>query len=160
MVCMECYKKQLEIDELKDELVRVKAKLRYQERTSKEGPFKSSTPSSKIPVKPNSLSERQSKKGGGRHGHKGHGRTSIADNEANSRELVEMERICPQCQAAMEYKGTQRRSVVDYEAGKVEFKQYRQEICRCPRCRKVLLPVLPEFFHIANTATVFFRTWP
>jgi hypothetical protein len=62
MVCMECYKKQLEINELKDELIRVKAQLRYQERTSKEGPFKSSTPSSKIPIKPNSLPERQGQK--------------------------------------------------------------------------------------------------
>jgi transposase len=137
MVCMECYKKQLEINELKDELIRVKAQLRYQERTSKEGPFKSSTPSSKIPIKPNSLPERQAKKGGGKVGHKGHGRSAVPSDQADRQEVVTMERICPRCRAAMDYKGTQSRSVIDYERGKLQTTLYHQEICRCPRCRKV-----------------------
>jgi hypothetical protein len=52
--CTECLNKQQQINELEDEVVSLKAKLRYQERTAKEGFFGSSTPSSKIPIKPNS----------------------------------------------------------------------------------------------------------
>ena len=62
MVCMDCLKRQQRINELEEELAGVKAKLRYQERTAQEGPFKSSTPRSKIPVKPNSLPERQARR--------------------------------------------------------------------------------------------------
>src|SRR5664279_2555231 len=49
--CPECLKKQLVIDRLQEEIVRLKARLRYQERTAKEGPFGSSTPSAKVPLK-------------------------------------------------------------------------------------------------------------
>ena len=37
--CPGCLKKQLVIDQWQEEIVRLKAKLRYQERTAKEGPF-------------------------------------------------------------------------------------------------------------------------
>jgi len=85
---MECYKRQLRINELEDELSQAKAKLRYQERTAKEGPFKSSTPSSKIPIKLNTLSERQAKKGGGKLGHKGYGRSAMSPDQADRDEIV------------------------------------------------------------------------
>jgi len=52
--CQQCLKKQQRINELEEEVVLLKAKLRYEQRTAKEGVFGSSTPSSKIPVKPNS----------------------------------------------------------------------------------------------------------
>ena len=38
-VCKACLQKQQKIDRLEEDLRRVKAKLRYQERTAKEGPF-------------------------------------------------------------------------------------------------------------------------
>lgn len=44
--CKGCLEKQQKIDRLVEEVRQVKAKLRYQERTAKEGPFGSSTPSS------------------------------------------------------------------------------------------------------------------
>jgi hypothetical protein len=47
--CQQCLDKQREIDELKEEIVSLKAKLRYQERTAQEGFFGPSTPSLKIP---------------------------------------------------------------------------------------------------------------
>ncbi|HUT31369.1 MAG TPA: hypothetical protein VMX13_16365, partial [Sedimentisphaerales bacterium] len=46
--CKDCLSKQQKINELEEENVRLKARLRYQERTAKEGYFGSSTPSSKI----------------------------------------------------------------------------------------------------------------
>jgi len=72
--CPECLKKQQRISELEEEVVQLKARLRYQERIAAEGPFGSSTPSSKVPIKPSALPERQARRGGGRPGHAGHGR--------------------------------------------------------------------------------------
>jgi transposase len=137
MVCMECYKKQLRINELEEEVARLKGKLRYQERTAKEGRFKSSTPSSKIPVKPNSLPERQAKKGGAKVGHRGHGRSALAPEGADRQEIVVRDRMCPRCRAEMECKGRRWRSVIDYEQGRLDRAVYEVEVCRCPRCRKV-----------------------
>jgi len=57
--CKGCLSKQQKINELEEEIVSLKAKLRYQQRSAKEGFFGSSTPSSKIPVKPNSQKEYQ-----------------------------------------------------------------------------------------------------
>ena len=66
--------KQRGIDQLEEEVRRLKERLRYQNRKATEGFFGSSTPSSKIPVKPNTLAERQAKRGGARRGHVGYGR--------------------------------------------------------------------------------------
>src|SRR6266849_5492708 len=66
--CPECLKKQQEI-------ARLKARLRYQERTAREGFFGSSTPSAKVPVKANTAERGlDTAPGGARPGHKGHGR--------------------------------------------------------------------------------------
>jgi len=136
-VCMGCYRKQLQINELREENARLKAKLTYQERTAKEGPFKSSTPSSKIPIKPDSLPERQAKKGGAKAGHPGHGREALTSETAEREELVGMEAICPTCRSAMKRLGSNPRSVVDYERGRLDTAVYHLESCRCAKCGKV-----------------------
>lgn len=64
------------IDQLLEEVQRLKAKLRYQERKDQEGFFGSSTPSSQLPLKANTDKENRNHKGGARPGHKGHGRRS------------------------------------------------------------------------------------
>ena len=64
--CKECLNKQQKINDLEEEIISLKTKLHYQERTAKEGFFGSSTPSSKIPVKPNSQKEYQRNRGGGK----------------------------------------------------------------------------------------------
>jgi len=75
--CKGYLSKQQKINELEEEISSLKSKLRYQERTAKEGFFGSSTPSSKLPVKPDSKKEHQRNHGGSKPSHKGHGRTSI-----------------------------------------------------------------------------------
>ena len=50
--CPQCLEKQRQINDLKEQIVLLKAKVCYQERTAKEGLFGSSTPSSKVPVNP------------------------------------------------------------------------------------------------------------
>jgi len=81
--------KQLKLDRLETEVQRLRAKLRYQERTAKEGPFGSSTPSSKIPIKPSSLAERQARRGGGKVGHAGQGRRRLTVSVADAMERIE-----------------------------------------------------------------------
>lgn len=61
--CPICLVKQRRIDELKEEVKGLQAKLRYQERKEQDGYFGSSTPSSKRPVKPNSEHEEKKPKG-------------------------------------------------------------------------------------------------
>jgi hypothetical protein len=72
--CQECFKKQRQIDALQEENQRLKQKLRYQERKAQEGFFGSSTPSSKIPLKPNQVEKAGGKPKGARPGHLGRGR--------------------------------------------------------------------------------------
>ena len=154
-VCMDCYAKQVQINALREENARLKAKLTYQERTAKEGPFKSSTPSSKIPIKPacaytadrpESLPERQAKRGGGQVGHRGHGRKRLTEGQVDREEIVGLDRVCPECRAEMAYKGTCSRSVIDYESGRLDRALYSLEMCRCPRCRKVYTAKPPGVF--------------
>ena len=104
--CEGCFEKQRKIDELKQKIVLLKAKLKRQQRTAKEGFFGSSTSSSKKPVKPNTIDENNKRSGGGRPGHKGHGRSSISEDEADRVELVAAMDTCPDCGSRLEYKDT------------------------------------------------------
>jgi len=135
--CPQCIEKQRKIDELEEEILSLKAKLRYQERSAKEGFFGSSTPSSKLPVKANSPPQQACNHGGGMPGHKGHGRTGIGERDANREELVEMGEICPDCGGPLEDKGVRTRAVIDCQPVKVEKIVYHLQRKRCPKCRKV-----------------------
>lgn len=68
--CPVCLEKQRRIDELEEEVQRLRTKVRYQERKEKDGFFGSSTPSSKKPVKPN-VELKESKPRGAKPGHNG-----------------------------------------------------------------------------------------
>ena len=134
--CPGCLEKQRRIDELEDEVRRLKAQLRYQQRTATEGPFGSSTPSSKIPVKPNSLEERQAKRGGAKRGHVGHGRQAVDAEEADRVEVMEVEGGCPCCGGKLQDKGVRWRTVIDGQPLKKERVVYGLERKWCPRCRR------------------------
>ena len=112
-VCKACLQKQQKIDRLEDELRRVKAKLRYQERTAKEGPFGSSTPSSKVPLKANSLEENQARKGGAKPGHPGHGRKRLQPAQSERTIPIHGPTTCPDCGTPLENRGLKRRTVLD-----------------------------------------------
>ena len=111
--CKECLNKQQKINDLEEEIVCLKTKLRYQERTAKEGFFGSSTPSAKIPVKPNSQKAHQRNRGGGKVGHEGHGRASICEEDADKVENIRIDDTCPDCGSFLENKGTKARTVID-----------------------------------------------
>lgn len=85
--CEDCFGKQRKIDELEKQVVLLKSKLKYQEWTAKEGLFGSSTPSSKPPAKANTADQLKQLRGGGKPGHKGHGRRCISQQEADRVEM-------------------------------------------------------------------------
>jgi transposase len=141
--CPECLRKQQEIDRLRQENTRLKANLRYQQRTAKEAPFGSSTPSSKQAVKPNSLEENQRKKGGAKPGHPGAGRTRPRPEEITRRETLPGPIRCPDCGVRLVAKGTKPRTVIDAVPVQREVIVYEVEQRACPKCRRVLGTPVP-----------------
>jgi len=132
--CKACFAKQQRINELVEENARLKAQLRRQERAAKAGFFGASTPSSKMPVKANSLSERQARRGGGRAGHSGHGRSAVQEDQADRVERVAGPEECPDCRVRLVARGIQRRTVVDIEPVKAHTTVFQLERKRCPKC--------------------------
>jgi hypothetical protein len=155
--CQQCLEKQRKIDQLEEELVSLKAKLRYQERIAKEGFFGSSTPSSKKPVKANSSTGHQHNNGGGKEGHRGYGRSSIEKQDADEVETVKVGNICPDCGGILEDKGKRTRTVVDCQPIRVKRLLYYLERKYCPRCRKTIAAkppgVLPKCLYSNNLLT-------
>jgi len=136
--CKECLTKQQKINELEAEIASLKNKVRYQQRTAKEGFFGSSTPSSRLPVKPNSSTGHPRNRGGGKEGHKGHGRASILEQDADKVEKLTIANVCPDCGSTLEEKGTRARAVIDCQPVKMKKIVYHLERKRCPKCKKVI----------------------
>ncbi len=136
--CKECLNKQQKVNDLEEEIACLKTKLRYQERTAKEGFFGSSTSSAKIPVKPNSRKEHQRYRGGGKVGHQGHGRGSICEEDADEVEKIPIGNICPDCRTPLEDKGTKARTVIDCQPIKMKKMLYHLQRKRCPKCKKLV----------------------
>jgi transposase len=132
--CPECLKKQQRINDLEEEIAALKGRLRHQERTAAEGPFGSSTPSSKVPIRPSALPERQARRGGARPGHTGHGRRRVAAPEADRVVETPPPTRCPKCGGTLSGRGVRERTVLDCRPIKVERIVYRLPRCRCRRC--------------------------
>lgn len=120
--CPECLKKQRRIDALEDEIVRLKSKLRYQERKAQEGFFRSSTPSSPIPVKPNTKGNSQRKPKGARLRQKGGGWRYFHETEADRVVEVsgELPEWCPNCGDTLVGKGAVKGKVLESRPVKAE----------------------------------------
>jgi transposase len=141
--CPGCFEKQRKIDQLLEENRQLKQKLRYQERKATEGFFGSSTPSSKIPLKPNQRAQRKPK--GAKPGHKGAGRKGFEASEAD--QVVEIAPEdggrCPDCGRPLKEKGSQNRFVLESAPVKARRILYRIPKRYCPECKKVFLPGVP-----------------
>jgi transposase len=146
--CQECLKKQLKIDELTEENERLKRQLRYRKRKQEEGFFGSSTPSSKLPVKPNTpQAPANRKRPGAKPGHTGAGRASVSEEDAEH--VVQVEPVaptgvCPECGGALIDKGVERRTVLESRPVKVERVVYRLPEQHCPRCRRTFRARAPS----------------
>jgi transposase len=132
--CKQCLEKQRKIDELQEEIVRLKANLRYQERTAQEGFFGSSTPSSKVPIKPNRPAAEPRPRGGGKVGHTGHGRCRIGQEQADRVERIRVGDVCPECGSTLEAKGSKSRTVIDCQPMRIQKVVYLLGRKHCPNC--------------------------
>jgi len=133
--CKACLEKQQQINRLITENEHLKAQLRAQKRSEKESPFGSGTPSAKLPFKPNALSDRQERRGGGKTGHTGHGRGRLHESEADRVETLTMETSeCPECGTLLRREGARQRTVIDLRPAQVERVLYRLERRACPKC--------------------------
>jgi transposase len=134
--CPVCLEKQRRIDELEEEVKRLRGQVRYQERKEKDGFFGSSTPSSKKPVKPN-VEQKDKKPRGAKPGHHGVGRRGHEEVSVDRKVGVEPEsEICPECRQPLENKGWTDRSVVDTPHKKAEKITFRLAKRYCPHCRR------------------------
>lgn len=140
--CPQCLQKQLEIDRLRAEVARLKAQLHYQARTVQEGCFGSSTPSSKVALKPNAPPEPTARKGGAQAGHPGHGRQAVSPDQVQHAERVAAPQRCPDCGGPLQAKGIRTRTVIDLEPLRRQPLHYQVEQKYCPQCRqRVAAPV-------------------
>jgi transposase len=137
--CASCLDKQREIDRLKEEIQQLRQKVCANQRKSKEGFFGSSTPSSKVPVKANSLAENQARKGGGQKGHTGVGRRIFNLAEADEVRIAEVAvEMCQSCECRLSRLSSNERGIYELEREKVKKIYY--EIARkvCPKCRRIV----------------------
>ena len=144
------------MEPLEEENARLKAGLRYQERTAREGYSGSSTPSSKLPVKPNSQKERPRNRGGGKPGHQGPGSWSVSYYRRAGRRGSQS-RHWRQCGSTLEEKGARARAVIDCQAVRMHKIVYHLERKHCPKCNKVISARPPGFWPSACTAI---NCWP
>ncbi len=128
---------------MREENVRLKARLRYQERTAQEGFFGSSTPSSKIPVKANTPVDQAPRLGGAQPGHVGHGRPTIGPAEADRVEHVLAPERCPECGRPLESKGAKARTVIDVQPLRRQTVCYQLDQKYCQYCRKLVRASAP-----------------
>jgi len=138
-LCDGCLEKQREIDRLKEENQRLKQKLNLNQRKSKQGFFGSSTPGSQIPVKSNSLTENQAKKGGGQKGHRGVGREVFSSAQADETRIAVVEKeMCETCECRLSRQSSNERAVYEVEREQVKKIYYEVERKVCPKCRLIV----------------------
>ena len=141
--CNACLDKQREIDRLREEVARLRAQLCQRKRDAAAAPFSSSTPSSKIPIKPSTTAEQTEKRGGAQLGHIGHGRRAITAADWQQVIAVTLEEECPQCGGTLVSKGWQARSVLEMQPVVVEPVQYRLQKKYCATCQRAVCATAP-----------------
>lgn len=138
-LCAGCFDKQREIDRLKDEVQQLRLKVCANQRKTAAGFFGSSTPSSQIPVKANSLAEQQAKKGGAVKGHRGVGRQVFSAAEADERRVAEVSaQTCESCECGLNRLSSNERGIYELMRERVRKIYYEIERKICPRCRRTV----------------------
>jgi transposase len=141
--CPGCFEKQREIDRLREEVQRLREKLCQRQRQAAAGPFASSTPSSKLPVKASTEALQTTKRGGAQRGHLGHGRKSVAAVEAARVVAVPVSDVCQQCGAVLRDKGWRERTVLECQPLIIEPILYRLQKKYCPQCQRSVEATAP-----------------
>jgi len=134
--CLACLEKDNQIYDLKARIKVLQQKIQQQARSSQEQPFGSSTPSSKVLIKPNAKEDQRQLRGGGRLGHIGHGRQAIAPDQADRVERIQTVDVCPDCGTPLINRGSRSRTVIDCKPLTQEKVVLRLEKKRCPQCHR------------------------
>ena len=124
--CSKCLEKDIKIHDLTQEVNRLKKIIQSNKRKQKEGIFGSSTPSSKIPIKENTKVNNSNKNGGGKKGHKGHGRkkpTFIITNNGVYRQVKLVRKM-----VLGEYVLTEEHDGMDIDKPVINFKQLAESM--------------------------------
>ena len=155
--CPYCLEKDNQIYDLKAKIAALQQKIKQQTRSSKEQPFGSSTPSSKVLIKPNAKEDKRQLRGGGKPGHIGHGRQTISPDQADRVERIKTVDVCPDCGTPLINRGSRSRTVIDCKPMTKEKVVLRLEKKRCPKCRRNVeassVGVLPKCKHGNNLLT-------
>lgn len=153
--CGQCYEKQREVDRLKEEVDRLKKALQYRDRQKEDGFFGPSTPSSKIPFKPNVPEMKHPKKRGAQPGHPGHRRIGVQD--LTGARIVRVQSAyggrCPGCGGDLTCH--KRRSRLVRESHPVESEDVVLELPveRCAACKKTYATKAPGVFPKSRLGT-------
>lgn len=135
--CQKCFEKQCENDKLREIIVSLKSQIRTLKNSQKEGPFGSSTPSSRQHFKPNANEDESKKVGGARKGHQGHGRKTLSHGEVRQ-ETLDIDPHCPDCGSVLNMKKPVSRTIVDVPLLNPETIEYQCSKGWCSRCRKTI----------------------
>ena len=131
--------KQLIIDQQKQEILTLKQKLKLNEKRLKEGFFGSSTPSSQLPVKENSLAENQAKRGGAQTGHPANKRQAFTPEQADEIRQAKVEsQTCPFCLCHLVSHTPNQRAIFDLQLEHLRKLFYHIERKRCPKCQNIV----------------------
>jgi transposase len=99
--------------------------------------FGSSTPSSKIEIKANSLEDNQRKQGGAPKGRAGSGRKQFEGEDADEIHELRVEATaCPECGDKLESRGVEDRCVIDALLTEAKRMLYKCQVKQCRGCRK------------------------
>jgi transposase len=142
--CKACLEKDLKIEELKETIKSLQAKLNYRERKEQEGYFGASTPSSKTPFKENAAPDKMSNKGGGVPGHKGHGRHAHTEESADHVLHEDVGDVCPECGGLLALKEVRNRTVIESTPTKPERILYHLAVKECKTCHRVFRAKAPS----------------
>jgi hypothetical protein len=112
--CPHCLQKDILIYDLKAKIKALQQKIKQQARSSKEQPFGSSTPSSKVLIKPNAKEDQRQLRGGGKRGHAGHGRQAVPPEQADRVERIKTVDVCPDCGTPLINRGSRSGSTLMY----------------------------------------------
>tara|TARA_Y100000031_G_scaffold87117_1_gene95829 strand:+ start:124 stop:1560 length:1437 start_codon:yes stop_codon:yes gene_type:complete len=143
--CHGCYKKQVKIDKLTEEIKSLKGRLNRLEKKAAwiENPH---TPSSKE-VFPTAQKNQEKKKAGARKGHPGKTRKPIDYNEIDRIQSIAMPDKCPDCGDKLTLRTYERRKVIDTVERRVENIVYEVTKGHCTNCHKnhkTPISVLPK----------------
>lgn len=142
--CQNCFEKQKKIDQLTEEITRLRQKLCQKERKEKEGFFGLSTPSSQIPIKPNTPEEERRKRGGREKGHLGAGRRGFAVDEADHlKDIPCLLETCPDCQFPLIEKESASRSVLNIQPVRTEKILMTLHVKECSHCHRLFTAKTP-----------------